>query len=117
MTEVETRWGRWVGFGGAASMILVLGAVAWLPFELRDGIAEDIQRSSTEGLEAAPAPNLPGRLDGNSVGMANNVRRAEVVERWILVGDRIKSGSMSRIPGDSETPSSGNRDDSQEGAP
>ena len=102
MTEVEKRWGRVVAFGGSGALILALGMAFWLPNELRDGIAEDRHQSSTVGLKAAPAPNLPGRLDGNSVGTANNVRRAEVVEKWRFVGDSITSGAMTRIPSEEE---------------
>ena len=94
----EKRWGRVVGLGGLAALILALGVGLWMPGQLREAIEEDRQQSSIRGLEAAPAPNLPGRLDGNSVGTANNVRRAEVVEKWRFVGDSIKSGDMTRVP-------------------
>jgi hypothetical protein len=117
VTEVEKRWGRLVGMGGTGALVLALGLVFWVPFELRDGIAEDRQQSSTRGLEAAPAPNLPGRLDGNSVGTANNVRRTEVVERWRFVGDSIKSGEMTRVPTEAELQENGLHNGPEETTP
>ena len=102
MKESQTDWGRsigWLGLGGMIGSIVWVGLV---PGQLSDELAAERTESLTQGLQAAPAPNMPGRLDGNSVGNANNERRKEVVDKWSLLGDQIKSGSISRIPGESE---------------
>jgi hypothetical protein len=115
--DAKKNWTRVVEWGGLSGFVLALSALFYLPFQLRNEIALDRDLSRTGGLEAAPAPNLPGRLDGNSVGNANNKARKIVVEKWLYVSDKIKTGDISRIPSEEGPPQRTELADPKSGPP
>lgn len=98
MSESADRWRiavERIGFGGLAlTLVLAIGMSSMVGNEL----AQEQEQTRAEGLKAAPAPNLPGRLDGNSVGKSSDAHRSVVVDRWTGIGDQVNSGVLTRVP-------------------
>lgn len=98
MSESTGRWRiavESVGFGGLA---LILALAIGMSSMVGNELAQEQEQTRVEGLMAAPAPNLPGRLDGNSVGKASDAHRSVVVDRWTGIGDQVNSGVLTRVP-------------------
>ena len=98
MSESAGRWRIAVESVGLGGLALILEIKIGMSSLVGNELAQEQEQTRVEGLKAAPAPNLPGRLDGNSVGKASDVHRSAVVDRWTGIGDQVNSGVLTRVP-------------------
>jgi hypothetical protein len=98
MSESTGRWRIAVESVGLGGLALTLMLAVGVRSTAANKLVEEQEQTRVEGLKAAPAPNLPGRLDGNSVGKASDAHRSAVVDRWTGIGDQVNSGVLTRVP-------------------
>ena len=94
MDDSVARWRRSVEVVGVGGLALVLA----FALGMTTMVERDLEQAQAEGGGSAPSPNLPGRLDGNSVGKSSDSHRQKVVERWTSIGDQVNSGTLTRVP-------------------
>ena len=115
MTERSKFWSRSVRFGPILVLSCVVLWAYFLPDELRSQFEEEQRSTRLVGPSTAPAPNLPGRLDGRSVGSRRGHANSVVGAKWRALGEQINSGGLSRVPSEAiESSSIDHRDSSEQ---
>ena len=102
MSERSEFWSRSVRYG---PVLFLGGVLVWallLPDELRSEFREEQRSTRLVGPSTAPAPNLPGRLDGRSVGSRRGHSNSVAGAKWRALGEQINSGGLSRVPSEAE---------------
>ena len=91
-------WSRLVYIGPVLTLAAVLVWTLLLPEGLQAQFEEERRASLLVGPSTAPAPNLPGRLDGRSVGSPPGNTNMVAGSKWRSLGEQITSGGLSRVP-------------------
>ena len=102
MTDRTEFWSRLVRYGPVLALGTVLVWTLLLPDGLHTQFEEERRSSLLVGPSTAPAPNLPGRLDGRSVGSRRGHTNSVAGAKWRALGEQITAGGMSRVPSESE---------------